>query len=369
MSTISEYYEPPDYSKYAISAHTYPEGLTRASNGSNPSGMADDIQHYVGFFINVRQSSKFNNNNRIGVVNQEGQNRAVNADGQAATLAREVFNGGIGAVGGFGVTLAAANTALAKHFLNATVRKIMPVAGAVIGTTLETSSGVEGAGKLFVAEKTERISTAIFLALQSSPSVKYGVGWEAGELGTFGGLLAGGTSAADATRNSTNISSDVARRMAETMAKMPQFLSTSDTLQNVIQSTTKRVVNPQREQLFKAVGFRTFSFTYKFMPRSKTEQARVKNIIREFKFHMHPELSASGIYYLYPSEFDIVYFYKGKENSHFNKISTCALTDMQVDYGGDTFSTFDDGSPTEYTLTLTFTELETMTKERIDQGY
>lgn len=105
------------------------------------------------------------------------------------------------------------------------------------------------------------------------------------------------------------------------------------------------------------------------MPASEKETGNVKDIINKFKFHMHPELSGSGIYYIYPSEFDIQYYYRGNENEYFNKISTCALTDMSVQYGGGEFSSFEDGAPTEITMILKFTELETLTKERIQDGY
>jgi hypothetical protein len=85
---------------------------------------------------------------------------------------------------------------------------------------------------------------------------------------------------------------------------------------------------------------------------------------------MHPEISAGGLFYIYPSEFNIVYYYAGKENPHLNKISTCVLEDMNVDYGGSNgFNTFNDGMPSEINITLRFKELETLTKERIDKGY
>jgi hypothetical protein len=85
---------------------------------------------------------------------------------------------------------------------------------------------------------------------------------------------------------------------------------------------------------------------------------------------MHPELTAGRLFYIYPSEFDIQYFYKDKENDYFHKFTRCALTDMQIDYGGEQFATFQDGSPVEIGLQLTFTELEQLTSEGISNyGY
>jgi len=73
---------------------------------------------------------------------------------------------------------------------------------------------------------------------------------------------------------------------------------------------------------------------------------------------------------VYPSEFNIVYYFNGQPNRHIAKISTCVLTDLSVDYGGSNgFHTFADGTPSEITLRMGFKELETLTKERINVGY
>lgn len=342
--------------KYNFTSCMYPEDAQ----------VREDLQHYIVFYINVRQSSKFDTTKRVGFVSNGGQNRtdAANA-GAIADTVKVAAAGLMGAALGYGIG-AKVGRNLAK---TASTFASAAAAGTALGVSATLLGGIGGSGTIYEAEKTQRITDAIFLALQSAPSVKYGVAWETGELGTIGGLLAGGTSAVDGRMSGANVSSDIARRMAETVGSIPGSLNSSNQIQNMIESSTKRVANPQREQLFKSVGFRTFQFTYKFMPKSPAETANVKNIIEKFKLHMHPELSDSGIYYIYPSEFDIQYYYAGKENKYFNKISTCALTDLTVDYGGATFSTFDDGSPTEYNVTLTFTELETMTKERIQEGY
>jgi hypothetical protein len=43
---------------------------------------------------------------------------------------------------------------------------------------------------------------------------------------------------------------------------------------------------------------------------------------------------------------------------------------MHVEYGGDQFASFSNGAPVEINLTLSFRELELITKETIrDRGY
>jgi hypothetical protein len=84
---------------------------------------------------------------------------------------------------------------------------------------------------------------------------------------------------------------------------------------------------------------------------------------------MHPELSTDGLFYVYPSEFEMQYYFKGKENQFVHKISTCVLKNMTVKYGGQYFTSFENGSPAEITMKLDFQELELLTKERIIKGF
>ena len=133
-----------------------------------------------------------------------------------------------------------------------------------------------------------------------------------------------------------------------------------------------KVPNPYKEQLFSNMGFRQFAFNYKFTPRNKQEYQNVRRIIQLFKYHMHPEVSPSKMFLKYPSEFEIEYHYRGKENPHVSKISSCALTDTKITYGNqDAFTTIkgQGGVPAEINMQLAFTELETLTNERIVDGY
>jgi hypothetical protein len=42
---------------------------------------------------------------------------------------------------------------------------------------------------------------------------------------------------------------------------------------------------------------------------------------------------------------------------------------MDVNYGGEQFSSFRDGAPTEINMSLTFRELEILTKKMVQEGY
>jgi hypothetical protein len=84
---------------------------------------------------------------------------------------------------------------------------------------------------------------------------------------------------------------------------------------------------------------------------------------------MHPELSNGKMFFIYPSEFQITYYYGSDENTYFHRFRPCALESMDVTYGGEQFSSFKDGAPTEINVSLTFRELEILTKNMVREGY
>jgi hypothetical protein len=120
----------------------------------------------------------------------------------------------------------------------------------------------------------------------------------------------------------------------------------------------------------KGIDFRTFSFQYQFYPRSAEEARNVQNIIYLFKLHMLPEFKDSGNFlYIYPSEFDIAYYHNHEENLNVHRHTSCVLTEMNVQYTPNgQYSTFEDGTPTQINVDLTFKELGLVTKESIQEG-
>ena len=347
--------------KYNIGTYTYPEGL----------GNSSDLQHYIAFFINVRGKSKFNkqvgiNNNAQRILEDvkvgQGQNRLdPNRTSKAVTVATGAAGAYIG--GGSALLSGIKDGQLSKTDLVGAAK------GTAVGGVIGTAAGkaLQAAG-VIEPDTLKRISDVITLHIQEKPTTSYSINYQDKELGTIGGLLAGGSSATDATETIGGISRDAS---AAAIAGIVSMVSGAfgGTTGNLLELGTKQKTNSFREQFFESIDYRTFNFRHTFMPRSQAEAESVRRILNLFKFHMHPELSNAGLFYIYPSEFEIKYFYRDRENTYFDKISSCVLEDMSVEYGGDIFSTFDDGNPVEVNLTLKFKELELLTKERITQGY
>jgi hypothetical protein len=133
--------------------------------------------------------------------------------------------------------------------------------------------------------------------------------------------------------------------------------------------------NPYMEVLFDSMALRTFTYNFQFAPRNDQEAIEVQKIIQLFRFHMAPELRGGQSRFLgLPSQFDIHYMFLSKdgvasENNFYNRVATCVLQNCAVNYTPNGVKSFEDGGPTQTTMSLTFKETELLTKDLIADGY
>jgi len=261
------------------------------------------------------------------------------------------------------------------------------VAGAALGVSLAGKGSNAGAflmafggaglaagsgAAVIESVRTVRTLGQINLHISQPPVARYSANWENKELGALAGLTSSEFSSQDLLSSATGVGELGIRGAIKAAAQVPAAFGLSGDLGASLDLASGKVANPYKEQLFTSMGFRQFAFNYKFAPRNKTEYDNVRRIIDLFKYHMHPENDPTGLFLEYPSEFEIEYCYNGNRNEHLNKISQCALTDIKVTYGNqDAFTTFKNtqGAPAEINLELAFTELETLTNNRIADGF
>jgi len=351
--------------KWTVGSLNYPDGL----------GIKDDLKHVVNFYINVRGKSKFVKNGQYTTVGDVGQNNLNNTrrSSRVLTATEAVERAGILAFGGsvVGGVAAAASKLFggsgATAVGQAAAKGALAVGAIALGTVAVKVAAERGIS-ILEPDQTKRLNTVISLHVQERPAVTYGINYQDKDMGILGGFLSGDTSASSTVGDGDTGSFAVAAALQ--LAKIPSLLpGQSASFSDILQFGGKVKTNPFREVFFEGVDYRKFNFRYKFMPKSKNEAQQVHTIIEKFKEHMHPELASNGYFYVYPSEFDIEYFYNNTANQYVNKIATCALTDMSVEYGGEQYSTFHDGSPTEINILLSFRELELLTKDSIRAGF
>jgi hypothetical protein len=350
----------PDSNKYNVNQHTYPSGV----------GKSPDLQHYVAFFVNIRGKSKFAasyQTNDVKVSNPTNSRRDdVKLEANKNTVQKfgAVVAGAtiLGAVAG-GVN---SSGTLLNRGRESAITGLKT--GGIVAAQAAAVVGAVSLSSLLKPDNRSRLKDVITLHLEERPSVKYGINYQDKDIGILGGFL---TDNSSISQSFNNTGGELATAFAMNLAKIPSIIPGfgSAGLVGLAELGSKTKTNPFREVFFEGVDYRQFNFRYKFMPKDRTESQAVFNIIKTFKEHMHPELSKGGYFYIYPSEFEIVYYYKNRENPYFNRITQCALTDMTVDYGGEQFASFSDGSPTEVNITLSFRELELLTKDSIREGY
>jgi len=350
--------------EYSFRSLQYPEDIS----------VAGPLQHYIVFYINARGKTKFRPEKTIDVdVSSRGQNRVSGATAAAAGTAQ--LTAAVGTAATTAIMQSGAKAAAGQKAAIATALRTAGIktkggaiavgvgAGVLAGAT--AAAGVAGLSKNIVIDEPKRLTDAIMLPIDSVPDVKYSMKYSDTDLGIAAGIF-GGSSAVDSSIAGRG--SEAVLRGLLQLGDVAKIAGLGAAKENILFGA-KVTTNPFKEVFFEAVTFRGFTFNYTFLPKSEAEVYNVKRIIDLLKFHMHPELGDSGLFYVYPSEFEMQYYYKGSENPFIHKISTCVLTDMSVKYGGEYFTSFNNGAPAEIRMALTFKEVELLTKERIVKGF
>ena len=230
---------------------------------------------------------------------------------------------------------------------------------------------------------TKRLDTAIALYMPNAINVTYGsryldteispLGAAAGDIGVD--ILEGrGSFKGALDKLQEKLPQEAKRRVITTALQLGDAVGLTGA-REAFEINRAEVIADRMELAFKNVNRRNFQYSFKMIPKNETEADEIRKIIYAFKFNMLPEMTSgrAGNTMGFPNTFDIEYRFLGKDNDYISRVSTCVLETMTVSYGGDRFKTFaprDDGAPVvETSLTLSFKELELITRERVREGY
>jgi hypothetical protein len=337
-----------DQNKYKVSNLMYPSDL-----------MSDDNRYsgsYAVFYLNVNQDSKLlKDPNNVTVddksVAQRRRGKLLSTEStQEGTTAVAIgFGAFAGAVGGK---------------LGAEAGQAGGAVGGVVGAVAVTAVGTQTST---FSRTQKRLEAAIALHMPNQLTIRYAANWEAEDTDIFSMVSEGGESIVNAF-NSMGDGQGFSD-LGEKLGGIAGAIGLKG-VPKAVQGLTGLAPNPRKEQFFNGVDFRTFTFQYQFYPKSAEEARNVQNIIYLFKLHMLPEFKDSGNFlYIYPSEFDIAYYHNHEENLNIHRHTSCVLTGMDVQYTPNgQFTTFEDGTPTQINVDLTFKELALVTKETVQEG-
>jgi hypothetical protein len=327
--------------------------------------------NYVMFNISVHQDSYLMKNGKEPTVASSAAVTRTNYTEQYDQKAIGAASGTTAFFGGAGVSsmISSLDKKRALH-----VTSLLSVGAGVV------TASIAGA-------KYKTLQKAICLYMPNSLDVKYGIEWGETNLNPMV-MLALGLSKLSGFDTVINNNIEMANNLwnGDNIAKGtvevdPNVAGLKTMMQNLVLKvpgsgdmtsiSSGRAANPMAEQIFKDVNFRSFSFSYKFFPKNQNELNTVLDIIKTFKFHMHPEYPDPSAYvYIYPSIFDIKYYHNGEENTALFKHTTAALDNMTVNYTPqDSYTSFANGAPSQISIELSFRELVTLTKSDIESGF
>jgi len=358
-------------------------------------GTSSDKGHYMVFHINVQKKTSYKNEySKDEPTIFASRARTAAAVGQSINSGQftgALLETGIKALGGAG---AAIQKTLINRINNADSldeKKRIAIGGGldtvsafgagVAGAIKEEGSNLTHAGFLRTIRRTKNT-----IALYMPDTLAFTQTQSYGQVGFGGGLLAAGAAGASALNRFKGMPADqIARELGKNMTPFLAAALQDPQLKALATGAFGTVVNPQLEMIYSSPQFRNFSFEFMFYPRSQREAEEVHEIIRLFKFHQAPEVLSSkfaggvgGFFLVPPSEFDMQFYYNGRENPNIPRISTCALTNMSVDYSPNGFVTYETlsskptvggtGTPVAMRLNLQFQELEILTKSNFEKS-
>jgi hypothetical protein len=237
-------------------------------------------------------------------------------------------------------------------------------------------------GSLNFLRTTKLTTDAIALYMPDTLQYTYAQSYDQLNLGSEAGgqLLAAGKSIADAYERggAAEAGGAVAKTGAETAKQIvgtgaAKLLGSGQTGQAIL-AATGRVQNPMLEMVYKSPNFRTFQFDFTFYPRDEREALEVQRILERLRFHQAPELVPNaGGFLIPPSEFDIKFYYAGKENNNIPQIATCVLATLDINYAPNGWAAYETpgennpalgrtGMPVSIQATLQFQEMTYLTK-------
>jgi hypothetical protein len=200
--------------------------------------------------------------------------------------------------------------------------------------------------------------------------------------GGMAAILSAGASAVDAMKNNPNSAAGASKDIVKNLSPFVlSYLASQNDLTRVgFAAITGLVQNPMIEMLYTSPAFRKFRFDFMFYPRDEKEAVEVQNILERLRFHQAPEIerSSNGFFLIPPSEFDIKFYYNGKENPNIAPVSTSVLESIDIDYAPNGFAAYEvpganspamgkTGMPVAIRLGLSFKETEYLTKSNFRQ--
>lgn len=230
-----------------------------------------------------------------------------------------------------------------------------------------------------VVKRKKQDTAYIYLPIPNNLIEQFGMSYSQKDLGVLGILEETGvlnqSTLADLSNKMTafGAAEGVGKKTVETVASPSGMVAAARTVAstlpgaenavNAIDRATGTILNPYSALQFEGVTLRKHNFTFRCSPNSQSESIVLQKIIQTFKERMHPR--RNGLLYEFPDQCKILF-----ASPFTYPIRDCYLENMSVNYapqGSPAF--FKQGQyPTEIEISLSFGEIEPITREFIEEN-
>lgn len=136
----------------------------------------------------------------------------------------------------------------------------------------------------------------------------------------------------------------------------------------------RQAVNPMAQLLYKGPQVRRYQFPFSFNPKNSNDSTHIRDIINVFRVASSPSVpDTSGVAiggtvsigqgnsftfgYPHLTQFTIAFDPPNSTTKKIFRSKVCVIESVSVDYGGQKMTFFEDGKPSEATLTLQLSEV------------
>jgi hypothetical protein len=142
---------------------------------------------------------------------------------------------------------------------------------------------------------------------------------------------------------------------------------------NQYEFMNRQAVNPMAQLLYRGPQMRRYQLPFVMHPKSSIESNNIQKILSVFRLASSPSVpstsgtSIAGINigagnaftfgYPHLTQFDVLFTNRNNNVTTIYRSKLCAIESVSIDYGSQKMTFFEDGRPTEVTLTVQLTEV------------
>lgn len=213
----------------------------------------------------------------------------------------------------------------------------------------------------------EFVSDAMYLYMPNNIEVSYGQEWETLDAPILGQLREEALNGTDTT------DFEFIDKMKVNLKSLQNvFVDHTANAIDEVSLVRRQATNPYKEPLYKGIQPRKFRFSFQLVPRNESDCRIIADMIKRFKLHSAPESLDNARSFGFPDEWNIDFYplFDKITNPYLFKIGTCICNNIMVNYTPDgLFTAYRNGHPISVDLSLEFTEVELVTRDKVEEGY